>query len=510
MLLVRALVEDGQDGDPVPVLVPAAGWNAHSEHLHDWLARQLVLSYPVLGSRGFGPEVLQALVTRRKILPVVDGLDELPDPVCRAVPRAITGTGSLVLTCRGTPAGLMVRDSLLGNGGVVVEPVALQADDAAAYLRRSLRSKPGGSWHDLLSALDTFPGSPIARALTSPLALWLLRAGYVETQTDPTALCDLSRFPTATHITDHLFDHFVEELIRGHPRKSRTGGYVHPFRPRRAWDPHKAARWLGFLAHHLHATGSRDLAWWRLTRAVSGRLWRGFWTAPRNPAHASLQLKGRIGSLMRDLRWGLLFALFVLVAEGLDTLLSAVIDSAGAGGSAALKLLGIFAIIFGALGIFLGLMRWCTVPATIDLLPTPHGSLRRDLPLAFVRTVVGGLGAGCVGGLAIGIAEWRRAGPDDALVAMFAVSLLGIAYGLVLGLLMFLLGATASGAYFAALRTLAVRRRLPWRLMRFLDDMHRIGLLHQTGAVYQFRYPQLQDRLAHTHQNTSDDYDART
>jgi hypothetical protein len=42
----------------------------------------------------------------------------------------------------------------------------------------------------------------------------------------------------------------------------------------------------------------------------------------------------------------------------------------------------------------------------------------------------------------------------------------------------------------------ALRGELPWRLMGFLDDAHRRGVLRQAGAVYQFRHARLQDRLA--------------
>ncbi|MDF5754668.1 hypothetical protein [Spongiactinospora sp. TRM90649] len=36
---------------------------------------------------------------------------------------------------------------------------------------------------------------------------------------------------------------------------------------------------------------------------------------------------------------------------------------------------------------------------------------------------------------------------------------------------------------------------LPWRLMRFLDDAHRVGLLRAVGPVYQFRHAELRDHL---------------
>jgi hypothetical protein len=43
---------------------------------------------------------------------------------------------------------------------------------------------------------------------------------------------------------------------------------------------------------------------------------------------------------------------------------------------------------------------------------------------------------------------------------------------------------------------LALRRKLPWRLMDFLADAHTRGVLRQAGAVYQFRHIELQHRLA--------------
>jgi hypothetical protein len=43
---------------------------------------------------------------------------------------------------------------------------------------------------------------------------------------------------------------------------------------------------------------------------------------------------------------------------------------------------------------------------------------------------------------------------------------------------------------------LALRHRLPWRLMAFLIDVHQRGVLRQAGAVYQFQHIELQRRLA--------------
>jgi uncharacterized protein YqfA (UPF0365 family) len=58
--------------------------------------------------------------------------------------------------------------------------------------------------------------------------------------------------------------------------------------------------------------------------------------------------------------------------------------------------------------------------------------------------------------------------------------------------------ATANSIYLTTVAVLRTQRRAPWRMMRFLDDAHRAGLLRRVGPYYQFRHAKLRDRLAHT------------
>lgn len=55
---------------------------------------------------------------------------------------------------------------------------------------------------------------------------------------------------------------------------------------------------------------------------------------------------------------------------------------------------------------------------------------------------------------------------------------------------------TAWAAYVPARVLLALRRDLPWRLGTFLADAHRLEVLRQFGAFYQFRHLALQQQLA--------------
>ncbi|MFC5831117.1 hypothetical protein [Nonomuraea insulae] len=75
------------------------------------------------------------------------------------------------------------------------------------------------------------------------------------------------------------------------------------------------------------------------------------------------------------------------------------------------------------------------------------------------------------------------------------VLLSGVLSGLGAGLL----GALVVGRHHAWLvcrLTLLAQRRLPRRLIPFLDDMHRLGLLRAVGSLYQFRHAELHDHLA--------------
>ncbi|MFJ8531759.1 NACHT domain-containing protein [Streptomyces sp. NPDC093591] len=83
--------------------------------------------------------------------------------------------------------------------------------------------------------------------------------------------------------------------------------------------------------------------------------------------------------------------------------------------------------------------------------------------------------------------DWVMTVPK-LLRALVIGSLVGILVGLAVAW-----NQTAGGSFFIARGYLAVRHRLPWRLMDFLADAHEHrGVLRQSGAVYQFRHVELQ------------------
>jgi hypothetical protein len=532
MLLIRLVLEllaRRQPGDPVPILIPLAGWNPIEQDLWTWLEARLTVDYPGLAEpappQAGATSRARALLERRLLLPILDGLDELPEGVwSRAITRlndALLPRQGLVLASRTaayrqavTPtdpaAELPVR--LWGAAGVSLRPVAPK--DVRAYLRRDAASPAAAArWDPVLDSLGT--SAPVAQALTTPLLVGLARTIYnprhgehIRALPDPAQLCDTTRFPTRVAIKEHLFDAFIPAAYRPHADAAR----------RRPWTPQQAEQWLVFLARHLEQDlqGGTDLAWWKLHEAVSRRM-----LALMGGLVCGLGaglLNGLVGGLADERAKGIVDRLvLVYVLEG-GLLIGLVgglafrrrvarTPARGLGwkqpGRRDLLTGLIVGLLFGLViglkaGLKTGLVAGLVVVPAIaleqaafgmgaDLTVTaePHAALIRDRSTYWSLGVVYGL----LGGLAGGLLGAVLGGLTPALV-------FGLLFSLALGL-WYANTETAWGRFVLARYWLALRRRLPWRLMGFLADAHKQrGVLRQAGAVYQFRHVDLQRRLA--------------
>jgi hypothetical protein len=108
------------------------------------------------------------------------------------------------------------------------------------------------------------------------------------------------------------------------------------------------------------------------------------------------------------------------------------------------------------------------------------------------------LGVGLATGLLAGLVTKIMAGVDPGLGRGVALWIVSVGLGLSAALVAACIQATW-GTYTITRCWLALRHRLPWRLMGFLADAHERGVLRQAGAFYQFRHSELQDYLATRH-----------
>ncbi|WP_369268742.1 NACHT domain-containing NTPase [Streptomyces sp. R11] len=535
VLLVRLLADlmgRRSDGDPVPVLFSLASWNPRHP-LKDWLAEQLRREYERLSDTAptlltpprEGPgDLAQALVDHGRILPLLDGFDELPPalhPVAlKALSRELPIDQPLVLASRTAvyraAVALNPDTGMSVNGAAAIQLLPVEPPHAAAYLRRNGDGRAGHQWDMVIARLGT--DTPVGQALSTPLGLFLARTIYaprpqaasVPEPPHPNELCDITAFPTRAAVYTRLFDAFIPAAY----------GPDHRRPPR--WSAGQAQQALAVLARHLeaHRGGSTDLAWWELGMTV-----------PTVPQYLTAALvTGLFGAvtvgLVVGISFGLVLGLVGMLVAGLVAACASPygLDSALPGQYPSRRyrsglMLGLMAALVAALlvygfaggraaqyaGLIAGAAFWSMAGdltlGRVDLAERvgPGTVMAQDRRNLFQIVLVYPLGFGLLGVFLCGLTSPFPGIPAFGIGGGLAVGLTaGFAYGVAAGY-----RETAWAAFAVTTTCLTVLNRLPWSLMgpwslmAFLQDAHEHrGVLRQVGTVYQFRHIDLQRHLA--------------
>ena len=168
----------------MPVVFSLGSWNPTTIGFRDWLAGQLVRDHPGLAATGRDESNLAAaLVEAGRILPVLDGFDELAAGLHRAALDALNATTlPLLLTSRpGEYATVAGTDAL--TAAAAVRLTDLTVTDLVDYLPRTTRRNAGATvWDPVLNELRDHPERPasvnLRAVLTTPLMVGLARAIY--------------------------------------------------------------------------------------------------------------------------------------------------------------------------------------------------------------------------------------------------------------------------------------------------------------------------------------------
>ncbi|MFE0873326.1 NACHT domain-containing protein [Streptomyces smyrnaeus] len=534
--LARTLLEarGPASAAPVPVVLPLASWNpGGGQGLWRWAAERLCAEHPVPLPT---VEVALDLIESGRVLPVLDGFDELPDSAqayaLRQLRTSLTSHARCVLTSRTAEYARAVEQAALPlPGAVAVELCPLTTDDLWRYLprtsRRTSRSDPAHTkWSPVLERLadadDTRRETRVLRrVLSTPLMVALARVAYSETDADPAELLGAGRFTTRQAVERHLYDAFL------------TAAYADASGASAA----KTREHASFLAALTGRLGGQEVAWWRLEEAlptwlrrlsvlpaaltatltvyladfstpwwdrwVPIPLWAGFGlglcayvtaryggSAARAPQQVRLP---RPADVRQALRWTAVGKLigWTLGAGCLVYLLTLADEP----GQLRLALL-LYAVFFAR-----SVTRWWLArarpPADPETAAEPAQLLHRDrratlalgaaptyqpeeIPLVWAAPV-----------LMLGL--WQLSLGRDVVTA--GTWLVTVAGTLLSGWLCEI-ATSAWGRYTLARIWFAATGRLPWRLMDFLREAHAKGVLRQAGGVYRFRHIELRNRLA--------------
>lgn len=506
VLFVQEVLAKRVPGEPVPVLLNLAGWDPSTAHLDTWIARRIAADYPQLTRRrSYGDDATVRLVDRQLVIPVLDGLDEMPEALrplaITALNQAVAGDRPLVLTCRTDEfeETIAVTGAPLGRAAVV-ELTPLRGDTIIEYLPAG---QVGGAarWSAVLTRLSAEPDGVLSRALSNPLMAYMARAIYAAADTDPGTLLT---FDTVVETEEHLFGCYLPTAYR--PRLPVPN--EEPLRPYRAED---AQRWLSFIAGQLQRRGKRNLCLWRLADLQPG-LRRG----------AVMLVRSWRGLLVITGGLALLAAVLVTLAWVGDTLLSVLFVVVLVAfcwpkprasptrvrfrpvrvGLGLAMVIGLGVLLENTRGVRSDLGDWeqiamsvlfalamlpiggMVVVGLIDAAPTtavlsPAIALRQDRE-AVLAIVLAGIGM-------LSFADVTRMLSVETAVT-------GVAIGLLSGVV-FDVG-YAWGNWVTGRAWLALPGLLPWRLLPFIEDAHRRGVLRAVGTEYQFRHVRLQEYLS--------------
>jgi hypothetical protein len=530
LLLTLARIGSGITS-PIPVSLSLSSWDAGMS-LRRWMSHRLVTEYPFLSNDGIDAKTgvavrVEKLLERQLLLPIFDGLDELPEDRHAATIQAITGSGiqSFVLTSRTGHVDVRSADRL--RVVPIVRLLPVEANQAAGYLG-AYAGTP--EIDPLIATLTDAPDGEVAAVLGNPLMLYLTRAQYRHGgELPPELIATGSR----TEIERFLIAEFIPTVFRSTPDttadtpEESTSSTI-------SWDPADATRWLAFLAAFLRQQGTRDLAWWELYRAIPR------WITPVT----RFFLGGAIFSVLCRAAFGvfglptvgLIFGFVVGAIGGLLLSLAIqegprqatptflrrvprdfVLRSLGFGAICTVPGGVVVAVLYDgfqyviidclAFGMAFFFARLLYAPALPTKAGTPNGFLRNDRTTVLYAWAIGGAVGIAVGGflgLSFEIGLARRVkdalGPNPWLLGLdtWQQALVGAAAGLVLGMTgigLTVMATSAWGRFINVRLSLALRGRTPLRLMRFLDDAYRLGILRRSGPYYQFRHELLYEQL---------------
>ncbi|MFF2009838.1 NACHT domain-containing protein [Streptomyces sp. NPDC058195] len=550
--LAHALLRERARGsqDPVPAVVSLASWDP-GHGLLGWLSERLAEEYPdAFASMAGAPpaDVAFHLLLTRRVLPILDGFDELPEhrraDALRQIIETMRGRHPFVLTSREPEYREHApEEALFERTEIRLSPLS---DDAVRACLAPGRTR--SRWTPVLDRLGDrsgpADGSPEVRrlreVLSVPLMVGLARVAYARGDSDPRELLEPSRFDSGRDVERHLYDAFLDVVYSAsHDVRAARGG----------WAPERARAWAGFLASRMKEANEQDLAWWRLDETVP-RAVRMIALVPAFALGAVLVAGTDFGTPWwnRQLPLGLSGAFALLCGLGLAgadpatwrfpprrlarpggaEILAA--DRAGRW-RAALAALGLAAGWAAALIAGGSTLRWAMVLPTVPVVwvcavraaaavwrpsdpasaESPSRLLRADrrgvLVLGWSAPVRRGMEETPLLVLVLPVvllSLWQQAGGADVVTGRDWARL---AAGLPLAWALYEFGASAWGGFTVARLYLWATGRLPGRLMPFLEDAHARGVLRQSGGVYRFRHIELRDRLA---REAADGASART
>ncbi|MGF1570241.1 MAG: NACHT domain-containing protein [Nodosilinea sp.] len=478
---------------PIPVMVNLSSWQNPRQSCTDWLLNELKSKY------GISPKLGQTWLTEKKLLPLLDGLDELPpsrqEPVVQALNTwLISADGPpRLLVCSRLEEYELYTSNLALNGAICLNPLTDQ--QLQAYLA-SLGM--GHLWHTLQHDAD------LLELVRTPL---LLSVSILAN--DAIDLAQWQRLGTTQARLDYLLDAYLVRQLHA-PIASKE------YPPKKQPTAQQTRRWLAWLAKQLQDQSEDEFLIEKMqpTMLANRRqkiiygliLGLIFW-----------MILGLIGMLILGPTGGLIFWMILGLTSGLT------------GRNSSINPFGSFDLSFSCevrKSFFITLRSWLFFGLISGLLVGLDQGLSKGLNVGLII----GLGVGLVVGLSVGLKTdiSSRVKPNQGIRASFKNTfvLLMIALLLLIPLkvgLPYLLGSfldteeinsffawvsflviysaifnssQACAQHFSLRLVLYHINDIPWNYARFLNHCTERLLLQRVGGRYRFIHRLVQERFA--------------
>jgi hypothetical protein len=263
ILLTLQLLSHRRPDTPIPVLISLADWDPRGQSLVGWMSEILATTYPVAGGGRRARAVMRRLITTHRLLPVLDGLDEISPARHRLamsrLNRGLSSDAPVVITCRTQQYEAIVQagDVLTGAAVVTLEP--LDITFVKAYLEDTTAPTQVAKWTPVFDQLTSEPSGPLAHVLTNPLLASLARTVYSDTLDDPAELLS-AQLDDEQDIANRLLDRLIPATYAERDLAALDADGDSP--------AHDAERWLTFLAIHARSISTSNIDWWDLEKAV--------------------------------------------------------------------------------------------------------------------------------------------------------------------------------------------------------------------------------------------------
>ncbi|MFI5591159.1 NACHT domain-containing protein [Amycolatopsis sp. NPDC051758] len=458
--------------------------------LDAWIATWLTRTYSVKA------EAAARLVANGWILPVLDGLDEMPARRAKQVVRVLNEpmgpTGDpVVLTCRTADYSTALQDA------TVIELEPLTVDQIAAWLAHRFPGTVEPRWTPVIATMRKHPGGRLAKALASPLRLYLAVTVYADAASAPRELIGLK----PDQLEHHLMAGLVAAMLAHTPLPRGVRG-----------DEAAVTRWLRTVA----AVDVIDVtALWSVLGLRRSAIGWGVGCAlgllAATPfiwlAEAGLQQGDKLGE-SRGVTFAVIGAgAFVVVAAvtrivppaapGLWSLRYLLRRGPLAVGATIGAMVATIVILLQETALLSALPALALSAMVAVSSSSREVCIRPSDPLRWAKARAAAQIMASVVAIGSVAASYTSENPSNLVGEIFGVIFLAADLGLPIGFALALIRSPIA-RYRAVVAVGRWGNRLPLRAARFLDWAHEVGLLRMAGTAAEFRHERLRAHFRET------------